>query len=303
MDQPEEAFTQSTMMDRAGSRFSPARRALAALCILTGLLVSLVAWGVLNARAQPLIRLQALRLADWPVGDRPVRVALLADIHLGNVVMDEARLKAVVAQVNAARPDLVMIAGDFLVGHDAVGAGDRAAKLTGPLLGLEAPLGTVAVLGNHDNWTSANAVRSALMAARITVLENEAVQRGPLAIAGIGDAFSGHHRADQALVAARRLRGSLVVLTHSPDLAPKLPADVPLVLAGHTHCGQIVLPWIGALPARSPLQGWKRLYNPRYRCGLVRDGRRVVIVTAGVGSGTLPLRFGAPPDFWLVTLD
>jgi predicted MPP superfamily phosphohydrolase len=266
------------------------------------LLVSLTTWGVFNARAQPLIRVQTIRLADWPVGARPVRVALLADIHLGNAAMDEARLETIVAQVNAARPDLVMIAGDFLVGHDASGARDRAAKLTEPLRGLEAPLGAVAVLGNHDHWTSAQAIRSALTAARITVLENEAVQRGPLAIVGIDDAFSGHDRADQALAAARSLRGPLVVLTHSPDLAPKLPAGVPLVLAGHTHCGQIVLPWVGAFPARSPVQGWKRLYDPRYRCGLVRDGRRTVIVTAGVGSGTLPLRFGAPPDFWLITL-
>ncbi len=290
------------MVQRSGSRLPPANRVLAALSILAALFVLLATWGVLNARAQPLIRVQTISSADWPVADRPIRVALLSDIHLGNVVMDEARLKAIVAQVNAAKPDLVMIAGDFLVGHDASGAVDRAAKLTGPLLGLKSPLGTVAVLGNHDNWTNAQAVRAALTAARITVLENEAVRRGPLAIAGIGDAFSNRDRADQALAAARRLGGPLVVLTHSPDLAPKLPADVPLVLAGHTHCGQIVLPWIGALPARSPLRGWKRLYNPRYRCGLVRDGRRIVIVTAGVGSGTLPFRFGAPPDFWLITL-
>ena len=78
--------------------------------------------------------------------------------------------------------------------------------------------------------------------------------------------------------------------------------DVPLVLAGHTHCGQVVFPLIGPLLSRSPREHWRRLYNPRYRCGLVRDPGRVVIVTAGVGSGTTPIRLGAPPDWWLVAI-
>jgi predicted MPP superfamily phosphohydrolase len=81
-----------------------------------------------------------------------------------------------------------------------------------------------------------------------------------------------------------------------------LGTGFPLVLAGHTHCGQIVLPWYGPVTTRAPLAGWKPLYDARYRCGIVaREGRRVVI-TAGLGSGTTPIRLGAPPDWWLLTL-
>jgi predicted MPP superfamily phosphohydrolase len=92
-----------------------------------------------------------------------------------------------------------------------------------------------------------------------------------------------------------------VALTHAPELAPRLPADIRLLLAAHTHCGQIVLPLIGVLPGWSP-HAHKRLHDPHYLCGLIHDPGRTVIVTAGVGSGTLPLRIGAPPDFWLITL-
>ena len=93
-----------------------------------------------------------------------------------------------------------------------------------------------------------------------------------------------------------------VLLTHSPSIVTGLPAGFPLVLAGHTHCGQVVLPWVGPLLNHSPRAQWRRLYDPRYRCGLDRDRGRLTIVTAGVGSGTMPVRLGAVPDWWLVTL-
>ncbi len=171
-----------------------------------------------------------------------------------------------------------------------------------PLARLRAPLGVIAVLGNHDHWTDPAAIRAALEKAGIIVLDNDAARRGPLAILGVGDAFSGHDDIARTMAAAARIGGLPVVLTHAPDLVHKLPTALPLILAGHTHCGQIVLPWIGPPIARSPFQHWKPLYDPRYRCGIVTDPGRQVIVTAGLGSGTAPIRIGAPPDWWLLTL-
>jgi predicted MPP superfamily phosphohydrolase len=207
-----------------------------------------------------------------------------------------------VAQVNAARPDLVLIAGDFINGHGPSGAAARAAGLTRPLSGLRPPLGTVAVMGNHDHWTDAAAITGALRAAGVTVVENQAVQRGPVTVIGVGDGFSGHAAVGAAIASGRRLRGPKLVLTHSPDIAGSLPSGAALLLAGHTHCGQIVLPLIGPVLRHAPHLGWKRLYDPRYRCGLIRSGSVPVLVTAGIGAGTLPIRIGAAPDWWLVTL-
>ena len=179
---------------------------------------------------------------------------------------------------------------------------ERAEGLIGPLRRLSARLCVVAVLGNHDYWTDPNAVRSALTKAGVTVLENQMARCGPLAIIGVADRFSGHDDMRKSLLAWRSSAGVPVVLTHSPDIVPDLPTNLPLVVAGHTHCGQIVLPWIGPLIRYAPTQHWRHLYNSRYRCGIVREGSRTTIVTAGVGSGTLPVRLGAMPDWWLLTL-
>lgn len=277
-------------------------RAAAVAAVLVGSLGLTIVTGLREVREDPIVRHARIALPGWPQGARPLKVALVSDIHLGNRAMDAARLERIVAQVNGAHPDLVLLAGDFVVGHTSIGAATRAGELSVPLARLKAPLGVVAVLGNHDYWTAPDAVRSALTEAGVTVLENQAIQRGPIALVGIGDAFSAHDRVLQALAGARLLSGPRVVLTHSPDLAPSLPAGVPLVLAGHTHCGQVVVPVIGPLLSRAPRQHWKPLYDRRYRCGLVHDQRRVVVVTAGVGSGTIPIRLGAPPDWWLLTL-
>ncbi|WP_225421492.1 metallophosphoesterase [Sphingomonas parva] len=243
-----------------------------------------------------------LGLAGWPGDAPPLTIALLSDIHFGNRAMDAERLDRIVGEVNAARPDLVLLAGDFMVGHDVAGASRRVAGLQAPLSRLTARLGVIAVLGNHDHWTSPTAVRAALVRAGVTMLRNEAVRRGPIAILGIDDAFSGHDDVGATLASWNRVGGIPLVLTHSPDVAPKLPGDLPLVMAGHTHCGQIVLPWIGPLLTRGPKQQWKPLYDPRYRCGVVQDRGGVVLVTAGLGSGTSPLRLGAPPDWWLIRI-
>ncbi|MBV8688342.1 MAG: metallophosphoesterase [Alphaproteobacteria bacterium] len=258
--------------------------------------------GLREAASRPVERRLTLALPGWPSGARPVTIALLSDIHLGNQAMDSGRLSGIVGQVNAARPDLVLLAGDFVTGHDGAGAARRAAGLEAPLSRLNAPLGVVAVLGNHDHWTAPDAVRAALVRAGITVLANEAARRGPLAILGVDDSFSGHDDVSATIASWKTMGGIPLVLTHAPDLVHKLPGGLPLVLAGHTHCGQVVLPGLGPVLTRSPRQGWRPLYDRRYRCGVVRDPDRIVVVTAGVGSGTSPVRLGAPPDWWLLRI-
>jgi predicted MPP superfamily phosphohydrolase len=258
--------------------------------------------GVREAVSRPVERRLTVGLFGWPSDASPLKVALLSDIHLGNYAMDAGRLRRIVGQVNAARPDLILLAGDFVAGHDSAGAAERAAGLEAPLSQLTAPLGVVAVLGNHDHWTSPEAVRAALIRAGVTVLGNEAARRGPLAILGVEDAFSGHDDVGATVASWKAIGGIPLVLTHTPDLAHKLSGEFPVVLAGHTHCGQVVLPWLGPILTRSPMQQWRPLYDTRYRCGVVRDVNRTVVVTAGVGSGTSPVRLGAPPDWWLLTV-
>ncbi|MGN6375536.1 MAG: metallophosphoesterase [Sphingomonas sp.] len=266
---------------------------MAAVAGLAAAAVLTATFGFFEARARPIVRRATVILPDWPRGAPPVTVAFVADIHMESAAMNRPRLQRIVDQVNALRPDLIVLAGDFIQGDGADEARRALPLLAPPLSALHAPLGTIAVLGNHDHWTDPPAVAAMLRRIGATVLDNQAVRRGPLAIGGVDDPYTHHDEAVPTLAAMRRLGGAEVMIAHSPDEAHGLPPDVHLLLAGHTHCGQIVLPLIGA-----PVS----VADPRYRCGLIRDPGRAVIVTAGVGTSQLPMRLGAPPDLWLMRL-
>lgn len=185
---------------------------MTAMALVGGLLVVMYR----NARADPVVRRIVVRLPDWPSGMSSVTVALLSDIHIGNAAMDAERLSRMVEQVNALHPDLVAMAGDFIAGHDPGSATLRAPGLVAPLAGLRAPFGMVAVLGNHDHLTGAAAVSQALAEANVTVLDNDAVARGPLAVAGMDDEPTRHAQLRKTLAAVTRLNGAGVLIAHSP---------------------------------------------------------------------------------------
>jgi len=266
------------------------RRLLAILLVA----LAIASWGLVNSRADPLVRRATIGLADWPAGAPPVRAVLISDIHIGNLSMSAARLGRIVDQVNALRPDIVFIAGDFAAGNDPVAARRPVAAMARPLARLKARLGVVAVLGNHDHETRPADIRAVLRSVGITVLDNRAVAVGPLAIGGIDDLYTGHARRAKVVADLASVPGARVFLAHGPDFAPKLPVP-SLLLAGHTHCGQVVLPVVGYLAQVS-------YYGARFACGLIHDGGQVVVVTAGLGTSDVPIRFGAPPDLWLLTL-
>lgn len=275
-----------------GLRLRRIMRGAARLMLVSALLLGmLAAIGYRNAIADPVVRRMTVRLPHWPTGAQPVRVLLWSDLHLGNRATGPARLRHLAAQAAALRPDLVVLAGDYIAGH--VPADAAVAPDLSVLTSLRPPLGVVAVMGNHDYWTDASRVRAALERAGVAVLANEAVQRGPLAIGGIDDMITRRAAARVTAAAVRRLGGAAMLVSHSPDIAPQLPPDMPLLLAGHTHCDQIVLPLLGP-----PVE----VSAPRYRCGPAREGRRLTVVTAGTGTSVVPLRWGAPPDWWLLTV-
>jgi uncharacterized protein len=270
-----------------------AMRILLGIAAAFALSIALLAgWGFREATRDPIVRRGEIAL---PGLKQPMKIVLLSDIHIGTAAMGPKRLTRIVEQVNALKPDMVVIAGDFIFGHDPQGAARLGPAMIAPLGQLRAPLGVTAVLGNHDYWTGAQAVREQLGRAGINLLENDAALRGPIALGGVSDDFSGHADVAKTLRAARALGKPIVLLAHSPDIAPGLPADAPLLLAGHTHCGQGVLFGHNIAPPVSR-------YGTRYRCGLVREGKRTVVVTGGLGASGVSLRIGAPPDMWLLTL-
>ena len=268
-------------------------RRLLLFLLLAGL--ALLAWMYRTATLDPIVRRAELRLPGWPHQQPPVRAVLISDLHVAGPDMPPARLARIVAQIDGLRPDLVLIAGDFISDRRLATRIYSDDEAVAPLARLQPRLGTFAVLGNHDHWRDADAAREALESVGVRVLDNDAAQAGPLAIGGVDDAFTAHDDLPATLEALRRLRGPRLLLSHSPDLFPVLPPDVRLMLAGHTHCGQIRLPFVGATETQSE-------YGQRYACGLIAERGHVLIVTAGLGTSIVPLRLGARPDLWLITL-
>lgn len=246
-----------------------------------------------TAVREPTVRTARIAVAGWPAGERPLRLLLISDVHVGGPDMPPARLRRIVAQINRLAPDIVLIAGDLVTDKRLATRHYSHDEAVAPLAGLRPRLATIAVLGNHDHWRDAAAARRALARAGIRLLENQAVQVGPVAVGGLDDDFTDRADVPATLVALRGLKGPRLILSHSPDPFPDLGPDVFLMLAGHTHCGQIAPPLIGPLSTMSD-------YGHRYACGLVREGGRILVVTAGLGTSGIPLRLGAVPDMWLV---
>ncbi len=256
----------------------------------------LLAKGYWNATRDPVIRTASVAVADWPTGQPPLKLLLLSDIHVAGPDMPPERLTRIVAELNRLRPDLVLIAGDLVSEKRSATHIYTAAEVVAPLGKLRAPLGVVVAPGNHDHWFKPDALRGELEKRGLRVLQNEAVKLGPLVVGGVDDDYSGHDDVPATLAAMDLLGpGVPLILSHSPDIIPDVQRPVAAIFAGHTHCGQIRFPFVGALTYVSR-------YGDRFACGDMTDRGQRVFVGAGLGTSLLPLRYNAPPDAWLVTL-
>jgi predicted MPP superfamily phosphohydrolase len=230
----------------------------------------------------------------------PVRIAILTDLHVGSRFNGLPKLREVVDRTNAARPDLVCILGDLVI-QGVIGGQFVAPEPIAAELGrLQAPAGVVAVLGNHDGWLDHDRVRRALERNRIRVIEETAIRTdtasGTFWVAGISDLWTGRHDIASALAAATSDDAPVILLTHNPDIFPDVPQRVALTLAGHTHGGQVSLPFVGrpVVPSR---------FGQRFAAGHIIEHGRHLFVATGVGTSILPVRFRVPPAVTMLTVE
>lgn len=242
---------------------------------------------------------QIIPLPNLPASFRGTTIALLADIHHGPFV-PLAYIRHVVALTNSLQADIVVLVGDYVHRHD-----HYIAPGIEELGKLQGALGRFAVRGNHDNQNYHGAhnfrplSRAALADAKLPDLNNSGVwiERGSarLRICGVGDLWTDRQDLRTALGDATE-RDAVVLLSHNPDFVETIrDCRVGLVLSGHTHGGQIVLPGYGApvVPSR---------YGQKYLYGLVQGPSCPVFVTRGVGTVTPPVRFNCRPEVVLITL-
>jgi uncharacterized protein len=285
----------------SGAPRAPALRRLRigviALSGLTVLGLLLAIWGFLIEPGLLLVRHVTIETAKWPAALPPLRIVAVADIHAGAPRVDEAQLDRIVAEVNAQNPDVVLLLGDYVIQYVLFGTPMPPDTIASHLGGLRAKHGMFAVLGNHDWYDGGKRVWRALENVGIRVLENSAVplpgSEDRIWLVGIADDSTRHPHPAGTF---RPPEGAAVVaLTHDPAVFPDVPARAALTVAGHTHGGQVSIPFWGALfiPGRSPL---------RYAYGHVAENGNDLYVTSGIGTTALPVRFNAPPEIVVITL-
>ncbi len=237
---------------------------------------------------------RTVRLRNLPAPFEGTTVAFLADVHHGPFV-PRAYVRHVVATTNALGPDIIALGGDYThAGHRYI------APVHEDLAGLKARLGRFAVLGNHDHWDGLVESIAGVERSGITLLRNSGawIEEGGarLRVAGVADLWTG--RPDVARAVGDEATGgdAVLLLSHNPDVAETLrDPRVGLMLSGHTHGGQVVIPGYGAprVPSR---------YGQKYLRGLVRGPSCPVYVTRGVGTITPPVRLFCRPEVVLLTL-
>ena len=218
-----------------------------------------------------------------------IRVAFLSDFHLKR--REYKKLDKIVNMTNAQNPNVVLLGGDFARGHnikDTMNPVITAQKLSL----INAP--TYAVLGENDWWTDGDAISKALKDSGIRVLENSSVRiilkNRYVDIIGLSDLTTQKPSISKAF---RKTALPRILITHNPDVYFDIIDDVNLILAGHTHGGQFVIPF--AKPVYVPSK-----YGSEFASGLIKKARNRMIVSTGIGTTGFPARLNCKPEIVIV---
>ena len=279
-------------------RRSTGHRLRIVFAVIVFLIAGMVFWGFLIEPGRLVVREQTIQIDNWPQQLDGLRIAVLSDIHADNWFVDDKKLRTIVERTNQLQPELIVILGDYMSSNGRVTRRVEPEHSGAILKDLHAPLGVYSVLGNHDWWYSGIQVRRGLEKNGIQVLENEVIHfdtRGTqLWLVGLADLWT-RRQAIADTVAMVPDGAPVIALTHNPDIFPDLPQRVPLLLAGHTHGGQVRFPLIGSVVESSD-------FGDRYVKGHVFENNHHLFVTTGIGTSIVPVRFGVPPEIVLLTI-
>lgn len=274
----------------------PLRVSLSVIILIIGLLIF---YGFLIEPGRLVVHQQTIQIANWPRELHGLKVAILSDIHVDDWFVNERKVRTIVERTNQLQPELIVILGDYMSGDGTVTRAVEPREFAPILKELRAPLGVYSVLGNHDWWYDGEKVRQELEQNGIKVLDNETAQinarNRSVWLVGLADLWERPQRIDETV--GKVPQGEpIIALAHNPDIFPSLPEHVPLLIAGHTHGGQVRFPFIGSVVHSSRL-------GDRYSRGHIFENNHHLFVTTGIGTSILPVRFGVTPEIVLLTLN
>jgi predicted MPP superfamily phosphohydrolase len=235
-----------------------------------------------------------LKLNKYIVKDKEligIKIVFASDFHIKP--NQQKRLEKIVNLINEQNPDIVVSTGDFVCGHTDSST-MHPKEIAEELSKIKTKYGFYTTLGNHDGWYDKTYIEELLEAKGINVLNNENVKlqisNREIYIAGVEDKMTAFLNIYEAL---ENTKSPTILLTHTPDVFPKVPGDINLTLAGHTHGGQVRLPLLGALIVPSD-------YGDKYSAGLIVEKGKKLLVTRGIGVSILPIRFNCTPEIVVI---
>ena len=259
------------------------------------------------------VKHDTLQIKGWNPAFDGLKIVLIGDIHGGSNNVTEAKLRQIVEKTNEQNADLVVLLGDYVSEtHSAIPPDLKMPidLVADGISGFHAKYGVIAVLGNHDVWFCEECVRRELTRVGYKVLENEVAvieKNGQhLRILGFRDHLQlaptwNKTSADAKTLLATSGDGDIIALEHSPDILPiitgdlSISPDLRLILAAHTHGGQVWLPIFGTPIVPSS-------YGQKYSYGHVKENNVDMFVTSGIGTSVLPIRFMMPPEIAVLTI-
>src|SRR5262245_6026661 len=266
-------------------------RGIIIFCLLIG---GLPLYALLIEPMRLVVRKTTITLPAWKAEFRDLRVTVFSDLHVGPPHITLTRLRSIVEEANATEADLILMPGDFV----QTPLGWRMAEpeeIAAELKRLRAKAGVFAVLGNHDWWYDSTRVRRALEKEGVRVLDDQAIkierQGKTFWLVGFSDKWAGHPNIEETVKQITD-DAPVIAFTHNPGIFPAIPPRIKLMIAGHTHGGQIWLPFIGR-PVIS---------DEPYPIGHFIEGGKHLFVTTGIGTSICPVRLGVPPEISLLTI-
>jgi predicted MPP superfamily phosphohydrolase len=274
------------------------KRIRVAAAVIPLILFSLACWGFLIEPNRLIVHPQTIQIDNWPKELTGLRIAVISDIHTGGPFIDDRKLRQIVATTNALNPDLIVLLGDYMSPNSWHSHRVDPDVTAAALKSLQAPLGVYSVLGNHDWWYNGDKVRRAFEQNGIRILEDEVAEvkwrDRSFWLVGLADLWTRPQHINQTI--AKVPPGSTIIaLTHNPDIFPRLPQSVPLLIAAHTHGGQVNIPLIGTPIIPSAF--------PQYTAGHLFENGHHLFVTTGIGTSILPVRFRVTPEIVILTIN